>query len=382
MANLIVNTPPQNVLVINQSTDGSSDNVITTNVRITDNLNNFVSIISVDRGLPGIQGPAGPSGVGIQGPRGIQGAKGDQGPQGPPGSGINTLNINGIQLSATESLLNIVGSGSTKVAISGSSSIVISTPELSFAPIDHSHDLSTLYGFPEAIDDRIDTMMNAGTGIYFDYNDMFNTFTINTSGLVIGQDIQPYSSGLSNFDNVIRNTISGDLVYNTGNQEFGIARLSQAGRNLIDDITPADQRSTLGLGTISVFNSGDFASLNRNNTYGGAYDQDFGDSRVTRYSAYNSTITASSYSILQSDNGKVLVFSSNSPVSVTVPTGVSIGFNCLLVQLGSGQVRLTGTQLVNRIGHTKLVGQYSVATLVKPTSNLIILSGDTTSSNS
>jgi len=54
-----------------------------------------------------------------------------------------------------------------------------------------------------------------------------------------------------------------------------------------------------------------------------------------------------------------------------------------LVQLGSGQVRFTGENaVVNRYQHTKLVGQYSIATLVKISDTVIILSGDTTKDNS
>jgi hypothetical protein len=53
----------------------------------------------------------------------------------------------------------------------------------------------------------------------------------------------------------------------------------------------------------------------------------------------------------------------------------------LLSQLGSGQVRLSGVGLSNRLGHSKLVGQYSIATLVKAGTNTIILSGDTTDAN-
>jgi hypothetical protein len=37
--------------------------------------------------------------------------------------------------------------------------------------------------------------------------------------------------------------------------------------------------------------------------------------------------------------------------------------------------------IYNRLGHTKLVGKYSVATVVKTANNTIILSGDTTAAN-
>lgn len=378
MANIILQTPPQNVLVINQSTDGSSDGVISTNLNIDDAFHHFISVIAVDRGLPGIPGPPGPSGlsiIGPQGPPGPIGPPGVKGDTGAPGSGINNLLINNIlNLSEQYSYLSIYGSGGTSVFTS-LSGITIGSPIS--APLDHNHYANNIIGIQEYVDDRIDTLLEPGTGIFIAYNDQLDTLTISVTGLKIGQDIQAFSSGLLNLANLI--TSSGDYIYATGNQQFTTGRISSAGRSLIDDLTAADQRSTLGLGSIATFASGDFARIIGDNNFNGS--QSFSDGSLSRFSAYNNVITSNNYTILQSDNGKVLVFSANSVVNVVVPSDLSVGFNCLLAQTGNGQVRLTGSNLVNRLGHTKLVGQYSIATIVKPTNNLTILSGDTTSSN-
>jgi hypothetical protein len=378
MANIILQTPPQNVLVINQSTDGSSDGVISTNLNIDDAFHHFISVIAVDRGLPGIPGPPGPSGlsiIGPQGPPGPIGPPGVKGDTGAPGSGINNLLINNIlNLSGQYSYLNIYGSGGTSVFTS-LSGLTIGSPIS--APLDHNHYANNIIGIQEYVDDRIDTLLEPGTGIFIAYNDQLDTLTISVTGLKIGQDIQAFSSGLLNLANLI--TSSGDYIYATGNQQFTTGRISSAGRSLIDDLTATDQRSTLGLGSIATFASGDFARIIGDNNFNGS--QSFSDGSLSRFSAYNNVITSNNYTILQSDNGKVLVFSANSVVNVVVPSDLSVGFNCLLAQTGNGQVRLTGSNLVNRLGHTKLVGQYSIATIVKPTNNLTILSGDTTSSN-
>jgi len=378
MANIILQTPPQNVLVINQSTDGSSDGVITTNLNIDDAFHHFISVVAVDRGLPGVPGPPGPSGlsiIGPQGPPGPIGPPGVKGDIGAPGSGINNLLINNIlNLSGQYSYLNIYGSGGTSVFTS-LSGLTIGSPIP--APLDHNHYANNIIGIQEYVDDRIDTLLEPGTGIFITYNDQLDTLTISVTGLKIGQDIQAFSSGLLNLANLI--TSSGDYIYATGNQQFTTGRISSVGRSLIDDLTVADQRSTLGLGSIATLASGDFARIIGDNNFNGS--QSFSDGSLSRFSAYNNEITTNNYTILQSDNGKVLVFSANSVVNVVVPSNLSIGFNCLLTQTGNGQVRLTGSNLVNRLGHTKLVGQYSIATIVKPTNNLTILSGDTTSSN-
>lgn len=375
MANIIIQTPPQKTLLINENTDGSGS--ISTNLTIDDAFHNFISVISVDRGLPGLPGPQGPSGLSIIGPVGPSGSQGPQGPQGPPGSGINQLSINNtLVLNDTLSNLQIVGTGSTTVTVN-SSQITIGTPNTSYAPLNHNHNTSDIIGIREYVDDRVDALLTEGTGIHIAYNDMLDTLTINTSGLTPGIHIQEYSDILKNISEL--SFISGDYIYSTGNNGFATSRVTTAGRALLNDATSQDQRNTLGLGSISIFNSGDYAHLIRDNDFSG--NQSFGDGSLSRFSAYNNEISLNSYTILQSDNGKVLVFTANSVVNVVVPSNLSIGFNCLLVQTGNGQVRLTGTNLVNRMGHTKLVGQYSLATIVKPTNNLTILSGDTTSSN-
>lgn len=375
MANIIIQTPPQKTLLINENTDGSGS--ISTNLRIDDAFNNFISVISVDRGLPGLPGPQGPSGLSIIGPVGPSGSQGPQGPQGPPGSGINQLSVNNtLVLNDTFSNLQIVGTGSTTVTVN-SSQITIGTPNTSYAPLNHNHNTSDIIGIREYVDDRVDALLTEGTGIHIAYNDMLDTLTINTSGLTPGIHIQEYSDILKNISEL--SFISGDYIYSTGNNGFATSRVTIAGRALLNDATSQDQRNTLGLGTISVFNSGDYAHLIRDNTFAG--NQSFGDGFISRFSTLVNTVSTNTYTLNQNDNGKTVSFTYNGTVSLTVPSDLNIGFNCLLVQLGTGQVRLNGTNLVNRIGHTKLVGRYSIATLVKPLSNIIILSGDTTSSD-
>lgn len=375
MANIIIQAPPQKTLLINENIDGSGS--ISTNLKIDDAFNNFISIISVDRGLPGLPGPQGPSGLSIIGPVGPSGTQGPQGPQGLPGSGINQLSVNNtLVLNDTFSNLQIVGTGSTTVTVN-SSQITIGTPSTSYAPLNHNHITSDIIGIREYVDDRVDTLLAEGTGIHIVYNDMLDTLTINTSGLTPGIDIQEYSNILKNISEL--NFISGDYIYSTGNNGFTTSRVTTAGRALLNDATSQDQRNTLGLGSISVFNSGDYAHLIRDNTFVG--NQSFGDGYISRFSTLVNTVSNNSYTLNQDDNGKTVSFTYNGIVTLTVPSNLNTGFNCLLVQLGTGQVRLNGTNLVNRIGHTKLVGQYSIATLVKPLSNIIILSGDTTNSD-
>jgi hypothetical protein len=90
--------------------------------------------------------------------------------------------------------------------------------------------------------------------------------------------------------------------------------------------------------------------------------------------------TGTSYTLSETDNGKVITLNSSSPITLTVPSGLSVGFNCLVVQLGTGAITFTAssTTIYNRGTNTKTAGQYAIATIVSYTSNNFITSGDMT----
>ena len=65
----------------------------------------------------------------------------------------------------------------------------------------------------------------------------------------------------------------------------------------------------------------------------------------------------------------------------TVPASLPTGFNCMIIQSGSGQVSLSAssTTLNNRNG-TKTAGQHAIMTVVHLGSDAFVVSGDTSSS--
>lgn len=89
--------------------------------------------------------------------------------------------------------------------------------------------------------------------------------------------------------------------------------------------------------------------------------------------------TGTTYTLQASDNGKIVTLSNAAAITLTVPTGLGAGFNCLVVQLGAGQVTFSpsGTTVNNRQGHTKIAGQYGIATLAAYIANTFVLGGDT-----
>lgn len=88
--------------------------------------------------------------------------------------------------------------------------------------------------------------------------------------------------------------------------------------------------------------------------------------------------TGTSYTLQTSDNGSVIACSNASAFTLTVPSGLGAGFNCLVLQLGAGQVTPTasGTTINQRESLTKTAGQYAVATLFAPSADTFVLTGD------
>jgi len=108
-----------------------------------------------------------------------------------------------------------------------------------------------------------------------------------------------------------------------------------------------------------------------------------GDLSADRTLAINQSATVNvqtgvTYTLQAGDNGSVLTFNNTWAVTLTVPAGLGAGFNCLIAQLGQGQVTPTasGTTLHQRQSFTKTAGQYAVASLVAYAADVFALSGD------
>lgn len=375
----IVNSSPK-YLVINQSIEGSdSKNVITTNLSIDNGFDNIIGVVYAERGLQGLQGVVGETGP--VGPPGPIGPSGLRGLPGPPGSGLTKLKVGNLEIQENDTL-NIEGEGGTDISffpltktIKISSSIV----GQDYAAKNHTHTSQNITNFNESVDDRVSDLLEAGSHISFSYYDQdLNQLVISTSGLEIGSDIQAHSNRLDRLSELP--VYGNSLIIGTGVDEYGTTDISNLGKNLINDVTPEAMRTTLELGTAAEYDYETFAKLEGGNLFTGT--QSLGDGELTRFSASLSNKTNNSYVISQLDNGKVLSFNNNnSAINVSFNENLNVGFNCLVAQVGSGQVRFSGTQLYNRAFHNKLIGKYSIATLVKVSSDVIILTGDTTAAN-
>ena len=71
-------------------------------------------------------------------------------------------------------------------------------------------------------------------------------------GLTIGTNVQAYDAGLNSIAGLT--TTANQTVYTTGADTYAVTGLTAAGRALIDDATAAEQRTTLGLGSVATAN--------------------------------------------------------------------------------------------------------------------------------
>jgi hypothetical protein len=110
-------------------------------------------------------------------------------------------------------------------------------------------------------------------------------------------------------------------------------------------------------------------------------DGNFDGTSISGFDATINDQTGTAYTLLASDNGKVVVLDNGSAVTVTVPSGLGVGFNCSFVQKGAGQVTFSAssTTIYNRQSHTKINGQYGVASIVAYAGDVFVLAGDTAS---
>jgi hypothetical protein len=124
------------------------------------------------------------------------------------------------------------------------------------------------------------------------------------------------------------------------------------------------------------------ANLAGGNNFTGT--QSLGDGAIERFNAQVVTISSFPYTLLQSDNGKVLRFNSGSNADVNLPNNLPAGFNVAWSQAGTGVITfapIAGATRVNRQSHTKSGGQHAMGSLVVMTNSgtdaMYNLAGDT-----
>jgi hypothetical protein len=94
-------------------------------------------------------------------------------------------------------------------------------------------------------------------------------------------------------------------------------------------------------------------------------------------------IVGTSHTLAAADNGKVLLFTNASAITLTVPSGLTSGHSCTVIQVSGGQIAFDNnsgaTEIRNRQGHTKTAGRDARVGLVQYQPDKYNLGGDTAS---
>jgi len=148
------------------------------------------------------------------------------------------------------------------------------------------------------------------------------------------------------------------------------------------DVTLKTGNSTTGSITIEDGSNGDITIAPN-----GTGETDFDGNPIANFSASTVSITSAT-TLAASHNGKVLICNNSSDFSLTIPEDtLPLGFNCLVVQKGAGEITLAAASgnvtINNRNSHTKTANQWAIMTLIcidaTTDANVFVSSGDGTS---
>ncbi|MCF6244508.1 MAG: hypothetical protein L3J43_05675 [Sulfurovum sp.] len=84
------------------------------------------------------------------------------------------------------------------------------------------------------------------------------------------------------------------------------------------------------------------------------------------------------YTLQASDNGTVLTFNSSADITLTVPSGLPVGYNVSIYQIGTGKVTIAGSGVAvkNRLNRFKTAGKDAGVGIVSTSTDVYHLTGD------
>jgi len=89
--------------------------------------------------------------------------------------------------------------------------------------------------------------------------------------------------------------------------------------------------------------------------------------------------TGTTYTLLDTDNGRIVTCDNGNAITVTVPSGLPANFTCTIVALGAGKVTLSQSSTTlnwyGGTGNVTIAGQYGAATLLRYGNNTFHVSG-------
>ena len=146
--------------------------------------------------------------------------------------------------------------------------------------------------------------------------------------------------------------------------------------NFTSGISAASVSLSAGLKGVTASFSGGINGVTA--SFSGAVSSDAGY-QITS-GAINSQ-TGTTYTLLSTDNGKIITWNNNtSGVTLTVPSGLPVGFNTTVIQVGTGSVGITGSSVtLNSFeGKLRIAGQHAAVSIISYSSNVFNVAGGLT----
>lgn len=168
-----------------------------------------------------------------------------------------------------------------------------------------------------------------------------------------------------NDDGFLRLSAGGGLNANTQTS------IDLSGYSTVPDMSNNIVMRTTGTERLRIDNSG-------TTTFTGSVIG--GNVTASKLSGFGAVVTPKSagFTLAATDNGSVLNVNTTSAITITIPSGLPDGFNCMVYQAGTGQITFSasGITLINRNGFTKSIGQYALVTILHLGSNNVVISGE------
>lgn len=93
----------------------------------------------------------------------------------------------------------------------------------------------------------------------------------------------------------------------------------------------------------------------------------------------NVYVKSANYTLTLSDNTSVIAFDSTSDVTLTIPSGLPVGYNVSIYQTNSGKVTVqgvAGVSVLNRLNRFRTAGKDAGIGIVSTSSNVFHVTGD------
>jgi hypothetical protein len=213
---------------------------------------------------------------------------------------------------------------------------------------------------------------NANTNIdpLFVQHSSTGALKVSTSGQARSGAIKLGNSTTSTFNTFINNS-DGTLTFYNG--------ISSTGSNMINfNTTTMNISPTIAGATFSEL----IRSTSGISASGGITTASYvyAESGFRVGSGAINSQTGTTYTLLAADNGEIIVWNTSAGATLTIPSGLPVGFNATLIQTGTATIGITGsgTTLNSFEGKLRTAGQHAAVSIISYSSNVFNVAGGLT----